>query len=150
MSLLPKLNFPDYSFRLQSRDGVDLVWVGIRKLWLVLTPEEWVRRHAVSWLIAEHGVIPQMIVQEFSVNVNGQPQRADLVVFGRDAVPLLLVECKEPGVKVDSGVYAQAVRYNAVIGAKYMMITNGLSHYVYEGNGTGGYDPLKVFPELCK
>lgn len=148
MSHFPKLNFPDYSFRLQSRDGADRVWDDIRKLWLVLTPEEWVRRHVINWLVAEQGVTPQMIVQEFPVNVQGQPQRADVVVFGRDGSPLLLVECKEPGIEISGEVYAQAVRYNAVIRARYMMITNGLRHYVYEGDGTGGYIPLRAFPDL--
>lgn len=150
MSHFPKLNFPDYSFRLKSCDGADKVWDDIRKVWLVLTPEEWVRRHAVCWLVKERGVMPQMIAQEYPVDVYGQPQRADVVVFGRDSLPMLLVECKEPGVGMSGEVYAQAVRYNAVLGARYIMITNGLRHYVYAGDGNGGYTPLKIFPDLSE
>lgn len=148
MSHFPKLNFPDFAFRLRSCDGADRIWDDIRKMWLVFTPEEWVRRHVVRWLVEAQGVTPQMIVQEHPVCVQGQPQRADIVVFGSDTQPLLLVECKEPGVEISNEVYAQAVRYNAVLGAGYIMITNGLRHYIYKADGDGGYSPLKIFPDL--
>lgn len=148
MSSYPQLNFPAYSFRLRSEAGVDKVWDEVRRMWLVLTPEEWVRRHAVRWLIEQHGVAPQLIVQEYPVCVQGQPQRADIVVFGRQAEPLILVECKEPRVEIDAAVYAQAVRYNAVVGARYVMLTNGLKHYLYQRDSVDGYSPLSTLPDL--
>ncbi len=149
MSLYPQLNFPRYSFRLRSCGGTNRIWDDIRKVWLVLTPEEWVRRHVVRWLVEERGVTPQLIVQEHPVDVNGQPQRADVVVFGTsDARPLLLVECKEPGVRISQDVYAQAVRYNAFLKARYIMMTNGLRHYIYEMGADGSYSMLTEFPDL--
>jgi hypothetical protein len=75
-------------------------------------------------------------------------QRADIVLFGRDGRPQMLVECKAPGVAVDAAVLAQAFRYNAVLGARYVMLTNGLDHYLYEVSEEGGYTPLKEFPQL--
>lgn len=143
MGRYPQLNFPSYSFRLRTDAGVERVWDDIRNIWLVLTPEEWVRRHAARWLIENYGVAPQLIVQEYPVNVQGQPQRADIVIFNRSAQPLLLVECKEPGLKITAEVYAQAVRYNAVVCARYIMITNGMRHYIYCRDEDGAYKPVE-------
>lgn len=150
MSLFPQLNFPGYSFRLRACGGGDRIWDELRKMWLVLTPEEWVRRHVVRWLVEEHKITPQLVVQECPVNVNGQPQRADIVVFDGNARPLLLVECKEPDVVMSPAVYAQAVRYNTVLDARYVMITNGLKHFIFERTPQKGYRQLRTFPELEK
>jgi type I site-specific restriction endonuclease len=110
----------------------------------VLTPEEWVRRHVLGFL----GVEAARISQEHPVVVNGTAQRADIVVFGSDGRPLVLVECKAPGVAVSDAVLAQAFRYNAVLGARYVMLTNGLDHYIYEVTPDGKYAALKEFPAL--
>ncbi len=99
-------------------------------------------------LTEERGVSAACIAQEHPVNVNGTTQRADIVVFGRDGRPLMLVECKAPGVAIDDGVLAQAFRYNAVLGARHVMLTNGLDHYLYEVTDSSRYIPLKDFPEI--
>ena len=100
--------------------------------WLILTPEEWVRRHVVGYLVECKGVPPTSIREEYPVELNGQPQRADIVVFGPDAKPALLVECKAPEVAVDSEVVSQAVRYNSIVRAPTLMVTNGLVTKVFE------------------
>ena len=82
------------------------------------------------------------------MDVNSTAQRADIVVFGSDGQPLLLVECKAPDVAIDNEVLAQALRYNAVLGARYVMLTSGIDHYIYEVSPNGGYLPLKDFPDL--
>lgn len=148
MSSYPRLNFPVYTFRIRTDGTTERVWDELRRQWLVLTPEEWVRRHTVRWLIEEQGVSAQHIVQEYPVCLQGQAQRADIVVFGRGADPMMLIECKEPRVAVDSAVYAQAVRYNSVVGAPYIMITNGVKHYIFERQKEGAYIPVESFPEL--
>ena len=85
MSGLPKLNFPAIRLRARRRgDGVE-VWDSLRGIYLVLTPEEWVRQHLIAYLTAYCGVQPKRIVQEYAVALNGQPQRADVVVVGRFA-----------------------------------------------------------------
>lgn len=145
----PKLNFPPLRFRVSEEGGRLRVWDGIRGCWLVLTPEEWVRRHLVGLLTEHLGVPPQLIAQEYPVQVQGMPQRADVVVSGRDGRPLLLAECKAPEVAIDAAVYAQAVRYNAVLGARFIMLTNGLKHYVYELVAGGGYVKSETFPQLA-
>ena len=116
MSGLPKLNFPAIRLRARRRgDGVE-VWDSLRGIYLVLTPEEWVRQHLIAYLTAYCGVQPKRIVQEYAVALNGQPQRADVVVVGDRAEPLLLAECKAPCIPINSRTLAQAVRYNSVLG----------------------------------
>ena len=112
-----------------------------------LTPEEWVRRHLVSYLVTGCGAPLGRIVEEYAVPLNGQPQRADAVVVGADCRPLLVAECKAADVAIDRRVWEQAVRYNSVVGARYVVLTNGLTHYCYEQRD-GAYRPLKVFPRL--
>jgi hypothetical protein len=144
----PKLNLPPCRLRVSERDGGLCVWDQGRGRWLQLTPEEWVRRHVLSMLTDHAGVSPASIAQEYPVEVNGQSQRADIVVFGAAGRPLMLVECKAPGVAITGAVLDQAFRYNTVLGARYVMITGGLDHYMYEVSPSGEYIPLKDFPDL--
>ncbi|MBR4995034.1 MAG: type I restriction enzyme HsdR N-terminal domain-containing protein [Alistipes sp.] len=147
MNSTPKLNFPPINLRATRDKGRVMVFDTIRRMYVVLTPEEWVRRHLVEFLIS-HCRAPQLsIVEEYPVNINSTPQRADVVVMGVDAKPLALVECKAPSVKIDASVFEQATRYNAVVKARYIILTNGMEHYCYE-LGDEGYTPLSAFPQL--
>ena len=147
MSALPKLNFPAIRLRARRREGQVEVWDALRGIYLVLTPEEWVRQHLIAYLVSHCGVLPKRVVQEYAVALNGQPQRADVVVVGDRAEPLLLAECKAPGIPVGRQTLAQAVRYNSVLGARYIILTNGLRHYCCECRD-GGYVQLDGFPDL--
>ena len=146
MSGLPKLNFPAIRLRARRRgDGVE-VWDSLRGIYLVLTPEEWVRQHLIAYLTAYCGVQPKRIVQEYAVALNGQPQRADVVVVGDRAEPLLLAECKAPCIPINGRTLAQAVRYNSVLGARYVILTNGLRHYCCECRD-GAYGQPRGVPD---
>ena len=118
MSALPKLNFPAIRLRARRREGQVEVWDDLRGIYLVLTPEEWVRRHLIAYLVSHCGVLPKRVVQEYAVPVNGQPQRADVVVVGDRAEPLVLAECKAPEIRIGERTLAQAVRYNSVLGVR--------------------------------
>lgn len=120
------------------------MWVPTRG-WLVLTPEEWVRRHVVAHLVERMGVPITSIVEEYPVLLNGQNQRADIVVVGPDAKPWLLVECKAPEVAIDRDVVAQAVRYNSVVGASQILLTNGVVVVAYTTSDGLQYSPC-AFP----
>lgn len=147
MSELPKLNFPAIRLRARRRrDGVE-VWDSLRGIYLVLTPEEWVRQHLIAYLVSHCGVQPMRIVEEYAVQLNGQPQRADVVVVGDRAEPLLVAECKAPTISVDARTLAQAVRYNSVLHAQYIILTNGLRHYCCECRD-GEYVQLGGFPDF--
>lgn len=147
MNSLPKLNFPVINLRATRDNGRVMVFDNIRRMWVVLTPEEWVRRHLVEFLISHCGTAALSIVEEYPVDINSTAQRADVVVMGSDAHPLALVECKAPDVKISSEVFEQATRYNAVVQARYVILTNGMEHYCYEFSD-GMYLPLKAFPIL--
>lgn len=147
MSVLPKLNFPPVRLRARRNGATVEVWDPLRGCYLVLTPEEWVRQHLTAFLASHCGVQPLRIVEEYAVPLNGQPQRADVVVVGDDAQPLLLAECKAPDVAIGRQTLAQAVRYNSVLQARYLILTNGLRHYCYE-YCDGSYTPLAEFPCL--
>ena len=142
-----KLIFPPCHLRRTEREGQTLVWDELRGRWLVLTPEEWVRRHLIAYLTRECGVPLHSVCQEYAVCVNGQPQRADVVVCDAQGRPLLLAECKEPTVELDSSVRNQAMRYNAVVGARYVILTNGVKLQGWERT-PDGYRPLRRLPNL--
>lgn len=127
-----KLIFPPISSRMKIDKGQKYIWDSSRQKWIVLTPEEWVRRHVAEWLVAVKGISSLSISQEYPVNVNGQNQRADIVVIDGAARPYLLVECKAPDVAIDEEVMMQAMRYNAVVKARYVMLTNGVKLYCFE------------------
>ena len=139
-----KLIFPTISTRMREVDGEKYIWDMLRKKWLLLTPEEWVRQHTIAWLIESRGIPALRISQEYPVNINGQHQRADIVVIDESAKPYLLVECKAPEVAIDNEVVMQAIRYNAVVQARYILLTNGLSLYCFE-YADGKYRAVKEF-----
>lgn len=152
MNSTPKLNFPAINLRAKSENGRTLVFDEVRRMYVVLTPEEWVRRHLVAFLISHCGAELRSIIEEYPVALNSMAQRADVVIIGNNAQPLLLAECKAPDINLSNKeilqeVYAQATRYNAVVKAPYIIITNGLRHFCFE-QGPEGYKALASFPKL--
>ncbi len=127
-----KLIFPDISARIKDLEGEKYIWDSLRGKWLLLTPEEWVRQHVIGWLVAHKGIAALRISQEYPVNINGQHQRADIVVIDDFAKPYILVECKAPDVEIDGEVVMQATRYNSVVKARYIVLTNGKRLFCYE------------------
>lgn len=144
-----KLNFPP--IRLKARRGENgrtEVFDKGRGRWLVLTPEEWVRRHVVEYLKSECGFRAEQIIEEYPVDVNGMAQRADIVAIGSNAKPLIVVECKEPNVVISHDTLHQAARYNAILGCRYIVTTNGLTTYCFEHQADGRYASIERFPHF--
>ncbi|HOZ86959.1 MAG TPA: type I restriction enzyme HsdR N-terminal domain-containing protein [Bacteroidia bacterium] len=103
----------------------------MRKKWLVLTPEEWVRQHLLNYLIVVKKISRSSIAIEKTLQLNDLKKRYDIVVYSRDLKPYLIVECKAPYVELNSLVVEQALRYNLTIKAELLMISNGLSDLVF-------------------
>jgi hypothetical protein len=139
-----KLIFPAILARTKEVDGQKYIWDSLRRKWLLLTPEEWVRQHTIAWLVADKHIPNLRISQEYPVNINGQHQRADIVVMDEMAKPYILVECKAVDVDIDNAVVMQAARYNSVVKARYMVLTNGRKLYCFEF-AEGNYRPVKDF-----
>ena len=141
-----KLNFPNFEFKLKNRDNKSYIFDIIRKKFILLTPEEWVRQHVVSYLI-NHGVSKNHIGVEKKIIVNKLTKRFDVVVFKRDGSVKLLVECKAPNIKISQKVFDQTSIYNKNLNSEFMMITNGLVHYFFKiDNSTKTYNFIKEFP----
>ncbi len=126
---MQKLNFPSYSFRLKSTENSRSIFSILRKKFLVLTPEEWVRQHCVHYLIKEKNYSQRLLAEEGKVMVNNLSQRFDIVGFYRDGSTQLIVECKAPEVKITQDTFDQIARYNMTLDATYLMVSNGLNHY---------------------
>ena len=139
-----KLIFPTISPRLKSEEGEKFIWDSLRGKWLVLTPEEWVRQHTIGWLVTHQGIPALRITQEYPVKINGLNQRADIVVMNEFAKPHILVECKAPEIEIDNEVVMQAMRYNTIVQAQYILLTNGKKLYCFE-YANGKYRAVKEF-----
>lgn len=126
---MQQLNFPHFEFKLRDANNRQEIFDPIRRKYVTLTPEEWVRQHLIAYLTKIKGYPVSMIGVEKQLLLNKLPKRFDLVLFGRNANPLLLVECKAPGVAISEKTFDQAARYNILLQAEYFLITNGLEHY---------------------
>ncbi len=123
------LNFPQYSFRFKSSENKTLVFDEIRKKFVVLTPEEWVRLHTVQFLLKEKKYPKSLINVEKQLTLNNTTKRYDVVVFNRDGSIFLIVECKAPSIPITQLTFDQIARYNLSLKSSYLMVSNGLQHY---------------------
>ncbi|GAA4025213.1 type I restriction enzyme HsdR N-terminal domain-containing protein [Flavobacterium cheonhonense] len=145
---MQKLNFPDYSFRLKNSENKVSIFDEIRKKFILLTPEEWVRQHTIQFLLQEKKYPKSYISAEKTITLNGTKKRYDLVVFKPNGELFLLVECKAPEVTITQQTFDQIARYNLKLNADYLMVTNGVNHYFCEMNlEEEKYIFLKELPE---
>jgi hypothetical protein len=126
---MQQLNFPAYSFRFKNNENKVAIFDEIRKKFVILTPEEWVRQHVVRFLLEEKKYPKSYINVEKLLKVNGLKKRYDAVVFNPDGSIFILVECKAPEVKISQGTFDQIARYNMTLNAQFLMVTNGHNHY---------------------
>jgi len=124
-----KLNFPDYTFRFKNSENKISIFDEIRKKFVILTPEEWVRQNAVQWLLQEKNVSKSLLNVEKSIKINDLIKRYDIVVYQTNGNIKLLVECKAPSVTITQQTFDQIARYNLKLNAEFLMVTNGLNHY---------------------
>ena len=126
---MQQLNFPSYSFRFKNSENKVSIFDEIRKKFIILTPEEWVRQHVVRFLLEEKKYPKSLINVEKVLKVNGLRKRYDVVVFNSDGSIFVLVECKAPEIKTAQATFDQIARYNMTLNAEFLMVTNGLNHY---------------------
>ncbi len=126
---MQKLNLPKYSFRIKTSEGRSFIFDSLRKKFIRLTPEEWVRQNFIQFLIIEKKYPVSLIAVEAGVKVNNNPQRADMIVFDRSGIPVLVAEFKAPEVKISQQTFDQIVRYNMQLKVKFLIVSNGLDHF---------------------
>lgn len=123
------LNFPKFQFRFKNSENKISIFDEIRKKFVVLQPEEWVRQHTVHYLMTVKNYPKTLINVEKELTINGLKKRYDVVVFNTDGSIHLIVECKAPQISIDQTTFDQVARYNLSLNASYLMVTNGLHHY---------------------
>ncbi len=145
---MQKLNFPGYQFRFKNSENKVSIFDRIRKKFIILTPEEWVRQHTIHYLIEEKKYPESLINVEKLIQLNGLNKRYDIIIFNPDGSIFLIVECKSARIKITQEVFDQIARYNLALDSEYLMITNGLEHYYCQMNYTDQqYTFLKNIPD---
>ena len=147
---MTKLNLPAFDFKLKEKEGKQYIYDSIRRKYVVLTPEEWVRQNFVHFLINEKKFLQGLMGNEVSLIQNGIKRRCDTLVSDNHGNPLVIVEYKAPGIDITQKVFDQIVRYNYVLRAKYLIVSNGLCHYCCKINyDESNYSFLKEIPLYC-
>ncbi|MBQ7691745.1 MAG: type I restriction enzyme HsdR N-terminal domain-containing protein [Muribaculaceae bacterium] len=144
-----RLNLPEADFNVKkNEDGQLVIFDSLRKRFVALTPEEWVRQHFVHYLSTERNYPTALMANEVSLSQNGIKRRCDTLVADRQGQPLVIVEYKAPSVQVSQATFDQIVRYNLVFHARYLMVSNGLNHYCCQIDyATGSYAFLGDIPD---
>ena len=126
---MQSLNFPVYDFRFKNSENKVHIFDTIRKKFVVLQPEEWVRQNVVQFLIHEKKYPKSLINVEKQLTVNTLKKRYDIVIFDSLGNITLLVECKSPKITVNQETFDQIAKYNMQLKAEFLMVTNGLQHF---------------------
>jgi hypothetical protein len=135
--VIQNLNIPEYEHRYCKKEGVLYIYDIIRKKYIRLTPEEWVRQQFICWLVEQYQYPKTLMQVEKGHQYQKRQKRTDLVVYNRKGNPWMLVECKAMDIAITTKVLEQAALYNKTVQAKYITVTNGLCYAVClvdEGN----------------
>lgn len=128
------LNLPEISPLTRKTALGEEIFDPVRKKYILLTPEEWVRQHWISYLQTHLHVSASWITVEYGFKLNGLSKRCDILVFDKQGNPLLVVECKAPHIRLDNDVFEQISRYNLVLQAPFLIVSNGIKHYALKIN----------------
>lgn len=145
-----ELNLPSFDIRLQRDDEGVKIFDRLRKKFIILTPEEWVRQHFVNYLINHKGFPESVMANEIGITLNGTRRRCDTVVFDKHGSPMVIVEYKASSIVISQSTFDQIVRYNMVLHARYLIVSNGMNHYCCRIDYDNmSYDFLKEVPDYA-
>ncbi|MFQ3333086.1 MAG: type I site-specific restriction endonuclease [Thalassomonas sp.] len=135
---MPQLNLPNAGLKTKLVEGTTQVFDAVRKKYLVLTPEEWVRQHFIHYLNKEKNYPLGLMGVEQMLKYNTMQTRADIVLYTADGNPNMIVECKAPSVKITQDAFNQIAKYNFKLQVDFLVVTNGMQHFCcamdYENN----------------
>ncbi len=123
------LNLPRYEAKINTDNGKRQIFDCLRRCYVALTPEEWVRQHFINMLLTQKGYPAALTANEVGITLNGMSRRCDSVVYDKQLKPRVIIEYKAPTVKIDAKVFAQIARYNLVLKVDYLIVSNGLQHF---------------------
>ena len=143
-----KLNFPNFNFKIKSKENRDYIFDEIRKKYIILSNEEWVRQNCVKYIISEYKYPISHINVEKTLIYNNLKKRSDILIFNNDMTHFLVVECKSYKLKLNKSHISQSAMYNKIYKSKYVMISNGLDHIVckYDWNNDS-FEFMKSIPK---
>lgn len=149
MVSMQALNLPPYQFKLKQQGVRNQIFDAIRKKYVVLTPEEWVRQNFLQYLIKDKNYPASLIGVEVGLKYNQLQKRMDVLVYDKQGNPHLMVECKAPEVKITQDVFDQIARYNMMFKVKYLVVTNGMNHFCCRMDYTANtYSYLENIPDF--
>ena len=127
---MTELNLPKYNMRIsRDRNNNIKIFDSIRKKFVSLTPEEYVRQHFTNWLINYLHYPMGLIANEVKISLNSTIKRCDTIVYSNTGDPMMIIEYKAPHISINQNVFDQIVRYNMVLKTKYLVVSNGMQHY---------------------
>lgn len=146
---MDKLNLPEFECKIEKLNDKLVIFDFIRKKYVVLTPEEWVRQHFVHFLVTRFHYPKSLIRLEGGLRYNTLARRSDIVVYDRRAKPYMIIECKAASVNISQKVFKQVAAYNKTLGANFIVVTNGLVHFCCEiDHVNGNYQFLDAIPSF--
>jgi len=126
-----QINFPQHNFRIKKENNRHLIFDEVRRLWVALTPEEWVRQNFLQYLVSVKNYFPSLISVEKIIKVGELKKRYDIVVY-KNNLPWMIIECKKVNVPINTAVVEQVIRYNMALSINYFVLTNGNQSFAYE------------------
>ncbi len=146
---MTEVRFNKYQFRLEKREGKEYIFDIARKRFVLLTSEEWVRQHILHYLIADRLYPANHIAVERGIELNGLQKRFDIVVFSKDAKPVMIIECKAPEETLNEKVFEQIASYNLSLKVDYLWVTNGERNFCCQlKNGIRLLDAVPPYEEI--
>ena len=146
---MEKLNLPEYTFRIRNDEGKQMIFDSIRKKFVALTPEEWVRQNFIQFLKQEKKYPESLMAVEKQIMVNGNQRRFDLLIYRKSGQPHLIAEFKAPNIKITQDTFDQVVRYNMALRVERVVVSNGMQHFVCEIDyANNSYTFLREIPEF--
>lgn len=149
---MEKLNLPEYDFRIKNTENRNEIFDCVRKKFVALTPEEWVRQNFLMFLINENQVPKSLIAIEHNIIYNKINKRTDITIFGKSGQAIMIVECKASSIEISQEVFEQIARYNFVLKVPYLIVTNGIKHYCckinYKTNEINFIDYIPKYSEI--
>ncbi len=145
---MKNLNLPNYTFKIKTKEQKKYIYDQIRKKYIQLTPEEWVRQNFLQYLIQDKKYSPNLMAVEMGFQLHKIKYRSDIVAFDKSGTPALIVECKAPDIQISQEHFDQITRYNYELKVKYLIVTNGVNHYCAAIDYTKrNYQFLKSIPD---
>ena len=129
-----ELNLPPYPIKLQEKDGKRMILDFLRRKYVALTPEEWVRQHFVHFLVDHKGYPQGLLANEVELRIGDKRLRCDTLLYNKEARPRMIIEYKAPTVALQQKTFDQISIYNHLLKADYLIISNGLQHYCCKMN----------------